>query len=348
MNARSRASGGLAALVFALAGVALPRCALRPLAVRPDTRAQELAVHCDAGENEACDAAGLRALSGEGAPRDPARAAALFERTCARGSAVGCGTLGELRARGLGVARDDAAARALSLRACTAGHARACAVMGQLQLDGLGGPADAGAARALFRRACEGGAPFGCARLAWVYEHGVDVPTDFARAASLYRDACAAREADACLRLALLTLDGLGVAPDEARAAELVAEACAAGSAEACARRDAPAPPALPPDDGGGLLAPAAIRRVVTRELHQVDRCYAAALVGRPGLAGRVLVRFVIAGDGAVSSSAVLSGVEGAPALDACVAAAVGRWRFPRPRGGGTVSVDYPFNLSPE
>jgi TonB family protein len=37
----------------------------------------------------------------------------------------------------------------------------------------------------------------------------------------------------------------------------------------------------------------------------------------------------------------------GPPAIDACVVAAVRRWSFPAPAGGGVAVVRYPFQFAP-
>jgi hypothetical protein len=55
-----------------------------------------------------------------------------------------------------------------------------------------------------------------------------------------------------------------------------------------------PAPPSA------ASLDPDAIRRVVVRNLGQVRRCYETALAEAPTAEGRVAVRWVIGGDGAV------------------------------------------------
>ena len=65
-----------------------------------------------------------------------------------------------------------------------------------------------------------------------------------------------------------------------------------------------------------------------------------------PDLAGSVTVRFVIARDGRVSSSAVKRSSMGNAAVESCVASRILRFHFPEPRGGGVVIVSYPFIFS--
>lgn len=95
-----------------------------------------------------------------------------------------------------------------------------------------------------------------------------------------------------------------------------------------------------------GLLSPEAIRRVVLRNLGQVAHCHEQGLAQNPGLNGRVVVRFVIGGTGTVMGSGVVENVS-VPTVGQCIANAVRRWQFPSPEGGGTVTVNYPFNLQP-
>ncbi len=89
------------------------------------------------------------------------------------------------------------------------------------------------------------------------------------------------------------------------------------------------------------------IRRVVLRNIGQVNRCYEQGLATNPGLAGRVAVRFVIGSNGAVLSSAPTSDTLGMPSVSACIAGAVQRWSFPVPADSGAITVTYPFSLIP-
>jgi hypothetical protein len=94
-----------------------------------------------------------------------------------------------------------------------------------------------------------------------------------------------------------------------------------------------------------GSLSKDAIRRVVHRHLNEVKFCYERELASRPDLSGRVSIKFLINGMGAVQSSAATDSTLGSAALDSCIAGAVRRWTFPQPEGGGVVIVTYPFQL---
>ncbi|NJO54281.1 MAG: energy transducer TonB, partial [Bacteroidales bacterium] len=78
-----------------------------------------------------------------------------------------------------------------------------------------------------------------------------------------------------------------------------------------------------------------------------VRSCYNAGLTKNPNLQGRVAVNFVITGTGKVGSSVVQESTVKDSSVANCIAKAVKRWQFPKPRGGGNVIVTYPFNLEP-
>jgi hypothetical protein len=100
-------------------------------------------------------------------------------------------------------------------------------------------------------------------------------------------------------------------------------------------------------DSVRGALDKEIVRRIVRLHLNEVRYCYEQDLVRHPGLAGRLVVQFAIAGTGQVISSVVQSTTLGSPGVGACVTQAVRRWPFPKPEGGGLVLVSYPFQLQP-
>ena len=109
----------------------------------------------------------------------------------------------------------------------------------------------------------------------------------------------------------------------------------------------APRVRAAAPDTVQGALAPELIRRIVMRNLAQVHRCYEQRLAANPTLAGRVTLRFVIAPTGAVAAAAVAASTLADATVGECIAAAMRRWLFPAPPGGGVVTVNYPFQFTP-
>lgn len=89
------------------------------------------------------------------------------------------------------------------------------------------------------------------------------------------------------------------------------------------------------------------IRRIVRAHLGEVRHCYAGGLARRKKLRGRVAVRFTIGANGKVSASSVSSSSLKDDRVERCICAAVRRWKFPKPQGGGDVVVTYPFVLEP-
>ncbi len=98
--------------------------------------------------------------------------------------------------------------------------------------------------------------------------------------------------------------------------------------------------------DVRGSLSKEVIRRVIRRHINEVKFCYEQELNQRPDLEGRVTVSFIISPTGAVQNALVQNSSLGNQAVEGCVAAAVRRWTFPAPDGGGIVIVNYPFMLS--
>lgn len=95
-----------------------------------------------------------------------------------------------------------------------------------------------------------------------------------------------------------------------------------------------------------GDLKKAEIDPVIAENLPRIRQCYQAGLKTNPGLAGRVIVKFVVEKDGTVKSATVKSTTLNDPDVEGCVVAQFGKMRFPAPRGGGIVIVSYPFEFS--
>jgi hypothetical protein len=94
-----------------------------------------------------------------------------------------------------------------------------------------------------------------------------------------------------------------------------------------------------------GSLGKEVIRRVIRRHLNEVKRCYEEASTEKRDLSGHFMLKFTISGVGAVVASEVERTTMSDSAVAACVSQAVRRWRFPKPEGGGSVIVSYPFWL---
>jgi hypothetical protein len=90
-----------------------------------------------------------------------------------------------------------------------------------------------------------------------------------------------------------------------------------------------------------GSLDRAVIQRVVRSHFGRIRGCYQKELRSKPGVAGRLLVRFVIGTDGKVSKVAGGGTVNSEP-LHKCVVAQFRGMVFPKPRNG-VVVVNYPI-----
>lgn len=89
------------------------------------------------------------------------------------------------------------------------------------------------------------------------------------------------------------------------------------------------------------------IRRIVRAHINEVRACYNQGLNRNPNLRGRVAINFMITSTGKVGTSVVQSSTLKDRSVANCIAKAVKRWKFPKPRGGGNAIVTYPFTLNP-
>ena len=92
-----------------------------------------------------------------------------------------------------------------------------------------------------------------------------------------------------------------------------------------------------------GSLDKEIIRRVVRKHRNQVRYCYERELQKNPKLAGRVTVRFRIVASGNVSHAEITSSTLDNQSVERCLVNRHRRWRFPEVRGGGIVTVNYPY-----
>jgi len=89
-----------------------------------------------------------------------------------------------------------------------------------------------------------------------------------------------------------------------------------------------------------GDLDKAIIRRYIKRNLQKIQYCYEKQLLAKPTLSGTVASQFFITPNGTVASSTA-SGVDNE--VSSCVADVIKNIEFPKPKGGGSVQVNYPF-----
>ncbi len=94
-----------------------------------------------------------------------------------------------------------------------------------------------------------------------------------------------------------------------------------------------------------GSLDKELIRRVIHQHRSQVRFCYESELVRHPGMAGKIMVKFVITASGGVQRASVDQSTLGNANVENCIVSRVYQWEFPKPKGGGIVIVNYPFLL---
>ncbi|HCP44703.1 MAG TPA: hypothetical protein DIU15_01515 [Deltaproteobacteria bacterium] len=92
-----------------------------------------------------------------------------------------------------------------------------------------------------------------------------------------------------------------------------------------------------------GALDKSIIDRIVKQHLAKIRYCYQKELNKNPKLFGKVVVKFVIAKDGSVSSASTKASTLNNPIVEKCINSRFMRMRFPSPKGGGIVIVSYPF-----
>jgi hypothetical protein len=92
-----------------------------------------------------------------------------------------------------------------------------------------------------------------------------------------------------------------------------------------------------------GSLDPEIIRRIVREHAGQIRYCYEQELNRTPGLAGKVIMKWVISGEGKVTSAQKESSEMKNANVENCMASRIKTWVFPKPKGGGIVLVSYPF-----
>jgi hypothetical protein len=97
--------------------------------------------------------------------------------------------------------------------------------------------------------------------------------------------------------------------------------------------------------EGSGKLDRAVVKKYIRKQLAKIRWCYQKAFQKNPELEGKLTVSFVISPTGSVMSSRVISSTLGDKELEGCIEKKVLTWRFPAPKGGGVVKVNYPFVL---
>ncbi len=89
------------------------------------------------------------------------------------------------------------------------------------------------------------------------------------------------------------------------------------------------------------------IARVIRRHQNEIKFCYEQELNKDPNLAGKVAVMFTIDPAGAVSDASVSETSLNNATTESCMLSRIRRWKFPEPKGGGVVTVTFPWLFKP-
>ncbi len=95
-----------------------------------------------------------------------------------------------------------------------------------------------------------------------------------------------------------------------------------------------------------GVDTKTAINEVVQLNMNQIRYGYQRELQKNPGLSGKIVIKFVIAKDGTVSSATVKSSTMNNAAVESSICGRFMRFKFP-PTTGGIIVASYPLTFSP-
>jgi hypothetical protein len=93
------------------------------------------------------------------------------------------------------------------------------------------------------------------------------------------------------------------------------------------------------------------IRGVIRGHTAEVKQCYERERAAHPGLAGRIMMGFVIAPSGEVKYSTLQNSTMNNATVEDCIGRAICSWRFSptKPGEAGTVFlISYPWVLNPK
>ncbi|MFA5625413.1 MAG: AgmX/PglI C-terminal domain-containing protein [Bradymonadales bacterium] len=97
--------------------------------------------------------------------------------------------------------------------------------------------------------------------------------------------------------------------------------------------------------DVSGSLDRRIIQKVVRDHRRELSACYEKELAKVKGLRGEIKVRWIIDTRGTVTHAVKVSSSMNNKNVEDCVVNSIKYWRFPAPKGGAPVQVDYPFNF---
>ncbi|MBX5484061.1 MAG: TonB family protein [Myxococcaceae bacterium] len=89
------------------------------------------------------------------------------------------------------------------------------------------------------------------------------------------------------------------------------------------------------------------IAKVIQRHQNEIKYCYEQELNKDPNLAGKVAVQFTIDPSGSVADANVAETTLANATTENCMLSRIRRWKFPEPKGGGVVTVTFPWIFKP-
>ncbi len=95
-----------------------------------------------------------------------------------------------------------------------------------------------------------------------------------------------------------------------------------------------------------GSLSKDIIRGIMRRERTKIRFCYERQLMKTPKLQGKIVISFVIDRTGKVKQAQVAKSTLANPPMEKCLLQVIKRMKFPAPKGGGVVKVNYPYHFN--
>lgn len=226
-----------------LSGAKCSSPALAPAHLCEPADSRACAAQCGKGDVGSCYHLGIHYASGKDLPRDDARAADLFEKSCAAGVALACYARAKQQLRDVqsGKVRPDTAGRAkvreFADKACEMGDGWACFSVAEWYLsEGPQAvlPKDATRAVAFLRRGCDLGHGPSCSALGKMLVEGKLAAKDVAVAVGVLQRACEGGQSEDCLDLGDILRKGQGAPKDGVKAIAAYRRGCSLGDMRAC------------------------------------------------------------------------------------------------------------------
>lgn len=87
------------------------------------------------------------------------------------------------------------------------------------------------------------------------------------------------------------------------------------------------------------------VARVINSHWNEVRYCYDSAVLRNDSIGGRMTTKFAVGASGSVQAAGVGHSTVGDRRLHDCIVSHLRGWKFPKPRGGKTVAVLFPFDF---